>query len=397
MPETGLRAETGADREELLALVRRFVDDEIRPAAPELERQDTYPVALLEKMADLGFYAILIPEDHGGLGLSCRTFAEIQMELSRGWMSLSGTLTSHFTCARMIEAFGTEEQRRSLLPRMARGAVKFSFSLTEPDTGSDVQAIRTQARPDGDGFVINGQKTWVTHGLNSSAIMLLAVTDADASPRHTGMTAFLLEKVPGVAKMPGLTIPRSLNKLGYKGVEATELVFDGFRAPASAVLGGSKGVGLGFKYFMSGLEAGRLSVASCATGIAQEAFRQAIRYAQERRAFGRPIAEHQAVQIHLANMATTVHSARLACLDVADRIDRGERADLEAAMAKLIASESAQQVAIDAMRVFGGYGYSTEFPVERIYRDAPTFILGEGSNEIQHVLIARRLLEKYPL
>jgi alkylation response protein AidB-like acyl-CoA dehydrogenase len=390
-----LESETEAEREDLLALVRRFVDEEVRGALPRYERNDEYPQPLLDKMAELGFYGILIPEEYGGLGLSFRTFAEIQIELSRGWMSLSGTLTSHFTSAGMIMSFGTPEQRRELLPRMARGELKLSFSMTEPNAGSDAQAIRTREVRDGDDYVITGEKTWATHGLNANAVMLLAVTDPEASPRHRGMTAFVFEKEAGATTLPGLTIPTPLHKLGYRGVESVELVFDGFRTPASTVLGGPDGVGKGFKQFMSGLEIGRLSVASCATGLATEASRQALRYAQEREAFGRPIAQHQAIQMNLAQSATRVHASRLMCLDVADRLDRGERADLEAAMAKLFASETGVAIAFDSMRVLGGYGFSNEFPIEQIYRDAPIFVLGEGSNEIMQQVIARRLLERY--
>ena len=392
-----LQSETDADREDLVALVRRFVDQQVRRDAPGFEREDEYPQPLLDQMAELGFYGILIPEEYGGLGLSYRTFSEMQLELTRGWVSLSGTLTSHFSSARMILNFGSPEQRAELLPRMASGELKLAFSMTEPNAGSDAQAIRTRAIRDGDEYVITGQKTWATHGLHANGLMLLTVTDPDTEPRHRGMTAFVLEKEAGVTKMPGLTIPPPLHKLGYKGVESVELAFDGYRTPASTVVGGEEGVGMGFKQFMSGLDSGRLSVASCATGAATEAFRQALRYAQEREAFGRPIAQHQAIQRHLAEMATGIQASKLLCFDLAERIDRGERADLEAGMAKLFATETAAKVSLDAMRVLGGYGYSNEFPIERIYRDVPSLLLGEGSNEIQQQLIARRLLERYPV
>jgi butyryl-CoA dehydrogenase len=388
-----LQRETDADRDELLALTRRFVDDEVRRETPRYERADAYPAPLLDRMSELGFFSMLIPERYGGLNLSFATFAEIQIELSRGWMVLSGALTSHFTSAWMIEAFGTEEQREDLLPRMAAGELKLAFAMTEPDAGSDVQAIRTRARREGDGFVIDGQKTWTTHGLNAGGIMLLAVTDPEASPRHRGMTAFVLEKQPGAASMPGLTIPRALDKLGYKGIEATELVFDGYRATLGSVLGGEAGVDRGFKQFMAGMEVGRISVASSAVGIATEAFERAIAYAKERRAFGRPISEHQAIQLRLAQMATKARAARLLVLDAATRKDAGQRVDLEAGMAKLFATETAGEISLDAMRVLGGYGYSSEFSIERLYREAPSLILGEGSNEIQQLVIARRLLE----
>jgi len=389
--------ESDGQREDLIALVRRFVDEEVRPSAPKFEQADEYPAPLLDKMGSLGFYGILIAPEYGGLGLSHRTFSEIQMELSRGWMSLSGTLTSHFTCAAMIASFGTDEQKQQFLPRMATGELKFCFSVTEPDAGSDMQAIRTHAKAVEGGYRISGQKTWATHGLNANGIVMLAVTDPGAQPRHTGMATFVVEKPGGVPDLPGLTIPNALHKLGYRGVESTEIVFDEYFAAADAVLGGPGAARNGFKQFMSGLEVGRLSVASCATGIADEAFQQAIRYAQERETFGRPIAQHQAVQLNLASMATRVQAARLLSYDVAERLDEGRRADLEASMAKLFASETASDVALDAMRVLGGYGYSNDFPVERIYRDAPIFILGEGSNEIQQLVIARRLLERFSI
>jgi alkylation response protein AidB-like acyl-CoA dehydrogenase len=293
----------------------------------------------------------------------------------------------------MIGEHGTEEQRGRYLPRMATGELHFAYSMTEPHAGSDVQAIRTRAVREGDEYVITGQKMWATNGLRSSGVMLLAKTDPEADPPHRGMTALILEKAPGVHEQPGLTVSRPLRKLGYKGVESTELVFDGFRTPATSVLGGQEG--LGFKQFMGGIELGRVNIAARAVGIAQAAFEAAIRYAQEREAFGKPIARHQAIQLKLAQMATKIEASRLLMLEAAGRKDAGERADLEAGMAKLFATETAEEVALEAMRIHGGYGYSQEFVVERIYRDAPVLILGEGSNEIQQLLIARRLLERY--
>ena len=383
------------DTDALIAGVRRFVEREVRPVVSDFEQADRYPEPLLKKMGELGLFGLIIPKEYGGLGLDFRTFAEIQMELTQGWMVLSGVLTSHFTSAWMINAFGAEEQRASLLPRMAAGELRFAFSMTEPDAGSDAQSIRTFARRDGADFVLNGQKTWATHGLNSSALMLLVVTDRDQTPRHRGLTAFLIEKEPGAAPRPGLSIPRTLAKLGYKGVEATDIVFEDFRTPASTVLGGEAGIGQGFRYFMAGMEVGRLSVAASATGIAMDAFRRAITYAQQRKAFGVPIAQHQAIQMHLAQMATRVEAARLLVQNAAAKKDAGERADLEMGMAKLFASETAAQVSFDAMRVLGGYGYSPEFGVERLYREAPSLVLGEGSNEIQQLVIAKRLLERH--
>lgn len=383
------------ERSEIVATIREFVEREVMPTASELEHADAYPDELVARMKELGLFGVTIPEEYGGLGLDLTTYALIQVELSRGWMSLSGVLNTHFISAWMIRSHGTEEQRQRYLPRMAAGELHSAYSMTEPHAGSDVQAIRTRARRDGDEWVITGQKMWATNGLRSSMIMLLAKTDPDAEPPHRGMTAFVLEKEPGVSELPGLTIPPPLRKLGYKGVESTELVFDGFRAPADSVLGGQAGIGEGFKYFMGGIELGRVNIAARAVGIATRAFEEAIRYAQEREAFGKPIAEHQAIQLKLAQMATKIEAARLLTMQAAERKDAGERADLEAGMAKLFATEVAEEVALESMRIHGGYGYSQEFVVERLYRDAPVLILGEGSNEIQQLVIARRLLERY--
>ncbi len=388
-----MATEETAEQREIVATIREFVERDVVPVASELEHADEYPAELVETMKELGLFGVTIPEDYGGLGLDLSTYARIQVELSRGWMSLSGVLNTHFISAWMIREHGTEEQRARYLPRMATGELHFAYSMTEPHAGSDVQAIRTRAVRDGDEYVITGQKTWATNGLRSSGVMLLAKTDPEADPRHRGMTAFVLEKAPNVHEQPGLTVSRPLRKLGYKGVESTELVFDAFRTPAAAVLGGEEG--LGFKQFMGGIELGRVNIAARAVGIAQAAFEAAIRYAQEREAFGKPIARHQAIQLKLAQMATKIEASRLLMLEAARRKDAGERADLEAGMAKLFATETAEEVALEAMRIHGGYGYSQEYVVERLYRDAPVLILGEGSNEIQQLLIARRLLERY--
>jgi alkylation response protein AidB-like acyl-CoA dehydrogenase len=388
-------AELTSEQQEIVATIRAFVEREVVPVASDLEHADEYPTELVETMKELGLFGVTIPEDYGGLGLDLTTYALIQVELSRGWMSLSGVLNTHFISAWMIRTYGTEEQRRGYLPRMATGELHFAYSMTEPHAGSDVQAIRTRAVREGDEYVITGQKMWATNGLRSSGVMLLAKTDADADPPHRGMTAFIVEKEPNVHEQPGLTIPPPLRKLGYKGVESTELVFDGFRTPASSVLGGEDQEGQGFKQFMGGIELGRVNIAARAVGIAQAAFEASIRYAQEREAFGKPIAHHQAIQLKLAQMATKIEASRLLMLEAARKKDAGERADLEAGMAKLFATETAEEVALEAMRIHGGYGYSQEYPVERIYRDAPVLILGEGSNEIQQLLIARRLLEQY--
>jgi alkylation response protein AidB-like acyl-CoA dehydrogenase len=384
-----------AERTEIVQTIRSWVEREVYPVASEYEHADEFPAPLVAQMQELGLFGVTIPEEYGGLGLDLTTYALIQVELSRGWMSLSGVLNTHFISAWMIETFGTDEQREHFLPRMATGELRSAYSMTEPHAGSDVQAIRTTAVREGDEWVITGQKMWATNGLRAGMLTLLAVTDPDDEPRHRGLTAFVLEKEPGRASQRGLEIGPPLKKLGYKGVESVELAFDGFRAPLASVLGGEAGVGAGFKYFMGGIELGRVNIAARAVGIATRAFEEAIRYAQEREAFGKPIAQHQAIQLKLAQMATKIEAARLLMMQAAERKDAGERADLEAGMAKWFATETAEEVALEAMRVHGGYGYSQEFVVERLYRDAPVLILGEGSNEIQQLVIARRLLERY--
>jgi butyryl-CoA dehydrogenase len=385
------------EQREIIASIREFVDKEVIPVASGLEHADEYPTALVEQMKALGLFGVMIPVEYGGLGLDLTTYALIQVELARGWMSLSGVLNTHFMSAWMIKTYGTDEQRERYLPRMATGELHSAYSMTEPHAGSDVQAIRTLAERDGDEYVITGQKMWATNGFHASLIMLLAKTDPQAEPRHRGMTAFLLEKQPHVAEQPGLTIPPKLKKLGYKGVESVELLFDRFRTPAASVLGGERGVGEGFKYFMGAVELGRVNIASRAIGIATAAFEASIRYAQQREAFGKPIAEHQAIQLKLAQMATKIEASRLLMLQAAEAKDRGERSDLESAMAKLFATEAAEEVALEAMRIHGGYAYSPELVIERIDRDAPLLILGEGSNEILQLVIARRLLEQHAI
>jgi butyryl-CoA dehydrogenase len=376
------------EQDEIVAAVRDFVDRELVPAASKLEHADEYPAALIDGMRELGLFALVIPEAYGGLGLDLETYALVNVELSRGWMSLSGVLNGHFVAAWMIEAFGTDAQKERLLPRMARGEVRAAFAMTEPHAGSDLQAIRTVAVRDGDEYVVTGQKTWITNALRAAIVMLLAKTDPAADPPHRGMTTFVVEKEPERSHQTGLVVGPPMEKLGYKGIETCELVFDGFRLPTDAVLGAEEGHG--FKQFMAAIELGRINIAARGVGIATAALEAAIRYAKEREAFGRPIAEHQAIQLKLAQMATKIEAARQLTLYAARRKDSGARADLEAAMAKLFASEVAAEVALDAMRVHGGYGYSPEFVVERIYRDAPLLILGEGTNEIQQLVIARR-------
>jgi butyryl-CoA dehydrogenase len=380
---------------EIVATVREWVEREVMPVASDLEHADEYPAELVAAMKELGLFGVTIPEEYGGLGLDLETYVRIQIELSRGWMSLSGALNTHFISAWMIGEHGTDEQRERYLPAMARGERHFAYSMTEPHAGSDVQAIRTRAVREGDEYVITGQKMWATNALRGTNVMLLAVTDPAAEPRHRGMTAFIVDKEAGREEQAGLSISGPLKKLGYKGVETVAMSFDGFRVPAANVLGGEAGVNQGFKYFMGGIELGRVNIAARAVGIATAAFEAAIRYAQQREAFGKPIAHHQAIQLKLAQMATKIEAARVLTLEAARRKAAGERADLEAGMAKLFATETAAEVALEAMRVHGGAGYSPDFVVERIYRDAPVLILGEGSNEIQQLVIARRLLERY--
>ena len=385
------------EQQEIVATIRDFVDRDVAPNVSRYDHADEFPEPLVDTMRELGLFGITIPEEYGGLGLDLTTYALVIKELSRGWISLSGVLNTHFMVSYMILTAGTDEQRREFLPRLAAGDVRGAFSMTEPHAGSDVQAIRTRARRDGDEYVIDGQKMWVTNGLRAGIVMLLAVTDPDARPRHRGTTAFIVVKEPGRAQMPGLTIPPQLKKLGYKGVESTELIFDGFRLPADHVLGGEEGIGRGFKHFMAGIELGRVNVAARALGIANSALEHSLRYAQERETFGKPIAQHQQIQVKLAQMATKVRAAELLTLDAVERKSSGERADLEAGMAKLFATEVAEEVTIEAMRIHGGYGYSQEYPIERLYRDAPLLMIGEGSNEIQHLVIARRLLERHAI
>ena len=386
--------ELTTEQQEIVAAVREFVDRDVIPHASRLEHDDEFPESMVATMREMGLFGTTIPEEYGGLGLGFDTYAMIVIELSRGWVTLSGIMNGSFIAATMIGLHGTEEQKQTWLPRLASCEIRAAFSMTEPHAGSDVQSIRTTAVRDGDEYVISGQKLWVTNGWRSGMIMLLAKTDPTTDPPHLGMTGFIVEKVPET-EPPGLRIPMpGLKKLGYKGVESTELVFDGFRISAASVLGGDAGVGLGFKYFMSGIEAGRVNVAARGVGIAQAALDDALRYAQEREAFGKAIGHHQAIQLMIAKMATRAEAARLLTLQAARAKARGERADLEAGMAKLFATEAAQDNALDCMRIHGGYGYSLEYRPERYYRDAPLLLIGEGSNEIQQLIIARRLLER---
>ncbi|WP_372666019.1 acyl-CoA dehydrogenase family protein [Amycolatopsis kentuckyensis] len=366
--------------------VRDFVDRDVRPVVRELEHADTYPEELIEQMKRLGVYGLAIPEPYGGLRVSTECYALVTEELARGWMSLAGAMGGHTVVAKLILTFGTEEQKQRYLPRMATGELRATMALTEPGGGSDLQALRTTARKDGGGYVVDGTKTWISNARRSGLVALLCKTDPEARPALKGISILLVEKVPG------FTVSKDLPKLGYKGVESCEITFDDCRVPAAALLGETEGAG--FAQMMRGLEIGRIQVAARATGVARAAFDDALAYAQERESFGKPIWQHQAVGNHLATMAAKLTAARQLLLHAARRYDAGERADLEAGMAKLFCSETAMEVALTAIRVHGGYGYSTEFDVERYFRDAPLMIVGEGTNEIQQNVIVGQLVAR---
>jgi alkylation response protein AidB-like acyl-CoA dehydrogenase len=372
----------------IVALVREFVDRDVKPVVRGLEQENTYPETLIERMKQLGVFGLAIPSPWGEAMVSTPCYAAVTEELARGWMSLAGAMGGHTVVAKLLLAYGTDEQRDRWLPRMATGEVRATMALTEPGGGSDLQALRTVARRDGDDYVVNGSKTWITNARRSELIALLCKTDPVANPPHRGVSILLVS--PG----PGFTVSRDLPKLGYKGVESCELAFDDFRVPSAALLGAEEGAG--FAQMMRGLEIGRIQVAARAVGVGQAALEDSLRYAQERSSFGRPIWEHQSVGNLLADMATGVEAARQLVLHAARVYDSGSRADLEAGMAKLFASETAMKVALDAVRVHGGYGYSTEFDVERYFRDAPLMIVGEGTNEIQRNVIARQLIKRHP-
>jgi alkylation response protein AidB-like acyl-CoA dehydrogenase len=372
---------------QILETVRRFVDREVMPVASRYEHADEYPQPLVDRMKELGLFGATIPAEYGGLGLDYSTYARIVEELCRGWMSLSGVLNTHLMFAFHLVHHGTPAQKARWLPRMATGEERAGFCLTEPHAGSDTQAIRTTAVRRGDHYVVNGTKMFITNAQTATVFSLLAKTDPTADPPHTGISMF------AAPKGPGLSVSRHLDKLGYRGIETCEVVFEDYVVPAEHLIGGREGVGL--KIALAGLEVGRINIAARAVGVAQAAFEDAIRYAQERRAFGKPICEHQAIQLKLADMATKIEAARLLVRQAAAMKDRGERCDLEAGMAKLFASEICQEVALEAMRILGGYGYVKEFRVERYYRDAPLMIIGEGTNEIQRLVIARGLLQRH--
>lgn len=386
-----------ADEEEMIALVREFVDERVKPEVRRFEESDTYPEPLIEEMKKLGFFGLLAPAEHGGVDVSTAAFARVTEELARGWMSLAGAIGGHSVITYLIKTFGTPEQQSTYLPRMATGELRATMALTEPSGGSDLQNMRTYAvresGADGDDLVINGSKTWISNAAHSGLVGLLCRTDRDANPAHAGMSVVLVETGGEHGPAPsGFEVSPKIPKLGYKGVEACTLSFDGMRVPATAVLGGVPDRGWG--QMMRGLEVGRVQVAARALGVGQAALEAAVAYAQQRESFGKPIWKHQSVGNLIADMATKMRAARLLTLDAADRLDSGVRADLEAGMAKLFASETAMEVALDAMRVHGGYGFSREFDVERYFRDAPLMIVGEGTNEIQRNVIAAQVIAR---
>jgi alkylation response protein AidB-like acyl-CoA dehydrogenase len=383
-------------------MVRQFVDEQIIPKAEHYDHEDSFPEPIVEQMKELGLFGVTIPEEYGGMGLDLTTYAMIVEELSRGWISISGVVNTHFIGSYLLMKFGTDEQKETFLPKMATGEIRAAFSLSEPEVGSDVQGIKATATKEGDAWVLNGQKMWVTNGLLSGLVFVLMKNDTKADPPYKGMTCFITEKEPGASEntgdYAGLVIPPKIKKMGYKGVESTELVYDGYRCPSDRILGGEEaGLGQGFRQMMDALEVGRVNVAARGVGIAQRALELALRYSQERKTFGKPIAHHQAIQFKLADMATKVEAARLLTFKAARMKDAGQRSDVEAGMAKLFASEAGKEVVEDAFRIHGGYGYSKEYEIERLYRDAPLLLIGEGTSEIQRMVIGKKLLERHKI
>jgi alkylation response protein AidB-like acyl-CoA dehydrogenase len=379
-----------ATDQDILQTIRRFVEHDVIPVASDFEHRDEYPQALVDIMKQLGLFGATIPTDYGGLGLSFSTYARIIEELSRGWMSLSGVINSHLIMAFIIANAGTAEQKSRLLPGMAAGEKRGGLALTEPHAGSDVQSIKTVAKRDGDNYRLSGSKMFITNARHGTMLAVAAKTDPNAKPAYAGISMFAVEK-----NQDGPTVSRNLKKLGYKGIDTCEVLLDNLAVPAANLIGGEPGAG--FKQVMSALEVGRINVAARAVGVAQAAFENAIRYSQQRVAFGKPICQHQAVQLLLADMGTRLEASRLLVYNAASKKDGGIRCDLEAGMAKLFASEACAKISLDAMRILGGYGYTQEFPVERFYRDAPLMMIGEGTNEIQSLVIARNLLERYKI
>ena len=392
-PEAGAGLfELTEEQQAVVQTVREFVEKEVIPVADELEHRDEFPEQIVKGMKELGLFGLTVPEEYGGAGMDLMTYALAGVELSRGWMSLSGILNTHFMAVYLLKKHGSDEQKQRWLPRMATGELRAALSMSEPEAGSDVQAIQCRAVRDGDDYVVNGTKMWVTNGLRAGLVVLLCKTDPSADPPHRGMSVLFVEKESGERKGGGLSIPPNIEKMGYHGVETTELVFEDHRVPASNLLGNE---GEGFRQVMDGIEVGRVNVAARAVGLATRAFEEAIRYAQERSAFGRPIAQHQMIQEKLADMGTKLEAARLMLLQAAKKKSAGARSDLEAGMAKYFCTEACHEIVTEALRVHGGYGYSKEFTIERLYRDAPFLLIGEGTSEIQKIVIARQLLDRY--
>jgi alkylation response protein AidB-like acyl-CoA dehydrogenase len=391
--ETGLIELTDEQRA-IVQTVRDFVEKEVIPVADELEHQDEYPEQIVEGMKELGLFGLTVPEEYGGAGLDLMTYALAGVELSRGWMSLSGILNTHFMAVYLLKQHGSDEQKQRWLPRMATGELRAALSMSEPGAGSDVQAIQCRAKREGDHYVVNGAKMWVTNGRTSGLVVLLCKTDPQADPPYKGMSLLFVEKEPGADRFEGITIPPNIKKMGYKGVDSTELVLEDHHVPAENLLGNE---GDGFRQVMDGIEVGRVNVAARAVGLATRAFEEAIKYAQERHAFGKPIAQHQMIAEKLAEMATKLEAAKLMLLQAAKKKSAGERSDLEAGMAKFFCTEACHEIVTEALRVHGGYGYSAEYTIERLYRDAPFLLIGEGTSEIQKIVIARQLLERYKI
>jgi alkylation response protein AidB-like acyl-CoA dehydrogenase len=390
-------------QEQIVQLVRQFTDEQILPNAEHFDHTDTYPQEIVDGLKELGIFGATIPEDFGGLGLDLSTYTRIVIELARGWVSIPGVVNTHFIGAYLLMKFGSDEQKQKYLPKMATGEITAAFSLSEPQAGSDVQAIKTSAKKLDDGsYELNGAKMWLTNGLTSSLVFTLVVTDSSASPRYKGMTCFILEKEPNVSEntgeYAGLTIPPKIKKMGYKGVESTEMVLDGYKTTGAQILGGEEvGLNGGFKQMMDALEVGRVNVAARGVGLAERALELALTYSQQRETFGKPIAEHQMVQGHIADMAAREAGARLLTLKAAELKDEGKSSNLEAAMAKMVASEAGHANTEACLRLHGGYGYSKEYEVERLYRDAPLLLIGEGTSEIQRMVIGKKLLQRYKI
>ncbi|MDP3293905.1 MAG: acyl-CoA dehydrogenase family protein [Nevskia sp.] len=376
---------SGNDDEALIAAVERFLAREVRPVAIALEQADEYPESIVEQMREMGLFGAIIPEAYGGLGLSAQTYARLVETIAAEWMSLSGIINSHLIMASAVMRHGTPAQKDYFLPRFARAELRGGIALTEPDCGTDLQAIRARAQREGDQYLVNGSKTWITNGLHGNCFALLVKTDPKAEPRHRGMSLFIAEKGPG------FSVPRKLSKLGYRGIDTVEMLFEDYRIPADRLIGGVEGRGL--QQILAGLELGRINVAARGVGVARSAYEEALSYSQQRKTFGKPICEHQAIQLKLADMATRVEAARLLTESAARAFDAGKRCDLEAGMAKLFATEAAMENAAESLRIHGAYGYSRELRVERLYRDAPLLVIGEGTNEMQRLIIARRLLD----